>query len=145
MKKREKKIDYKCNRHENSTDPPCLATLSPPRLSLPPIHESVCNPGLDPTPSIWTLCTLHIWPLTSPSQATPISPAHLCMRHRTLRHCFYSSIWSLLDRPFDPAATLMSSRQCDATSRIGYDVWLSGCRCRRNKRVRGKLWVCVCS
>lgn len=91
--------------------------------------------------------TFDLWPL---SQATPISPAHLCMRRRTLLHCFYYSIWSLLGQPFDPAPTLMSSRQCDATSWIG---WCQGirmmCGClgvdaEAKKRVRGKMWGCVC-
>lgn len=42
------------------------------------IHESVCNPGLDPTPSIWTLHTFH-WPLTTPVPVpTHFPPTSAC-------------------------------------------------------------------
>lgn len=87
--------------------------------------------------------TLHLNPAHHPptfdlpcSRPHPF-PAHLCMRHRALLHCFYYSIRSLLDQPLDPAPSLMSSRQCDAPDRLvpgcKGDVWLyeNGCRCRK--------------
>lgn len=60
----------------------------PSKLSLPPIHESVCNPGLDPTPSIWTLHTLPLTfdlpcpkarPIPRPSLHAPQSLAALLL------------------------------------------------------------------
>lgn len=100
----------------------------PLKFSQTPIHESVCNPGPDPTPSIWTPHR----PLTFSFPHLPPPPTISACATEPCLHCFYYPIQSSLDRPWPHSdITQAAQRYGMCRCRDGGDY-----SCRRGRRTR---------